>query len=116
MNLAFAVRVLSKDHSPENEALLQRIYEQRTSTMVRRDIILTMARWGVWFWLSDLRNRYRELSDTEKRAFIIASYTLRDEGRHWRRHIRRELSEFELLVKAWTSDKVRNNPDWVVPV
>ena len=116
MHLAYAIRILSKQHTPENENLLQQLYERRTSSMVRRTIILTMAHWRVWFWLSDLKNRFRELSDAEKRAFIIASYTLRDEGNHWRQHIRDELSLFELLVRDWASGRIQENPDWRVPV
>ena len=109
MHLAYAIRVLSKQHTQENENLLQQLYDLRTSSMVRRDIILTMAHWRAWPWLSDLTNRFRELSDAEKRAFIIASYTLRDQGRHWRRHIRDELSPFEILVLDWDPRGGRNN-------
>ena len=116
MHLAYAIRVLSKEHTPENEYLLQHLYQHRTSAMVRRDIILTMAHWRVWYWLSDLKNRFRELSDPEKRAFIIASYTLRDEGGHWRQQIRDELSPFERLIRDWASGRIQQNPDWRVPV
>ena len=116
MHLAYAIRVLSKQHTQENENLLQQLYEHRTSSMIRRDIILTMAHWRAWHWLSDLRNRFRELSDAEKRAFIIASYTLTEEGRHWRRHIRDELSPFEILVRDWASGRIQQDPDWRVPV
>lgn len=116
MHLAFAIRILSKEHTQENENLLQRIYLQRTATMVRRDIILTMAHWGVAYWLSDLRNRFRELSEAEKRAFIIASFILRDEGEHWRRALRREFSPFEILIGEWTSRRLQENPNWRIPV
>jgi hypothetical protein len=116
MHLAYAIRVLSNQHTQENENLLQQLYERRTSSMIRRDIILTMAHWRAWPWLSDLTNRFRELSGAKKRAFIIASYTLRDQGRHWRRHIRDELSPFEILVLDWASDRIQQDPDWRVPV
>lgn len=116
MHLAYAIRVLSKQHTQENENMLQQLYDLRTSSMIRRDIILTMAHWRAWPWLSDLMNRFRGLSDAERRAFIIASYTLRDEGRHWRRQIRNELSPFEKLVRDWASGRIEQDPDWRVPV
>lgn len=116
MHLAYAIRVLSKQHTPSNTQILQRLYLLRTSTMVRREIILTMAHWGEWYWLSDLKNRFRELKDDEKRAFIIASFTLREEGPHWRRYISREFSPFESLVRDWASHRIQRNPDWRVPV
>lgn len=116
MHLAYAIRILSKQHTQENEHLLQQLYQNRTSSMVRRDIILTMAHWGVSYWLSDLRNRFRELSDAEKRIFIIASYILKDEGAHWRRHVRDELSPFEMLIRDWASGRIQQNRDWRVPV
>lgn len=116
MHLAYAIRVLSKQYTPENTQLLQQLYQLRPSAMVRRDIILTMAHWGEWYWLSDLKNHFRELTDTERRAFIIASYTLREEGPHWRDPMRHEFSPFELLVRDWASHRIQENPDWRVPV
>lgn len=116
MHLAYALRILSKHHTPESSQLLQQLYRSRTSTLVRREIILTMAHWGEWYWLSDLKNHFRELTGSEKRVFIIASYTLREEGPHWREHISREFSPFELLVRDWASHRIQENPDWRVPV
>jgi hypothetical protein len=57
-----------------------------------------MARWEAGFWLSDLRNRFRMLSPLERRAFILASYRLTDEGQHWRRSIKREFTPFEMII------------------
>jgi hypothetical protein len=79
-HLCFAIRVISHSNSAENQSLLQQLYELRTSPIVRRDIILVLARWKEWYWLSDLRNRFRVLSGPERRAFIVASYMLKDEG------------------------------------
>jgi hypothetical protein len=115
IHLSFAIRVLSYVNSPDNQALLQKIYEERRSPLIRRDIILIFARWGEWYWLSDLRNRFRELSGPERRAFIVASYVLKDEGDHWRRHVRDELNPFETLILKWAGGK-KNNPKWVIPL
>lgn len=113
VHLGYAIRVLSHANTPSNQALLQQIYENRPSPLIRRDVILTMAKWGEWYWLSDKKNRFRELSGPERRALIVASYTLKDEGSHWRGHIKKELNPFELLILEWASEK-SNEAGWVV--
>ena len=112
-HVAFAIRVLSRKGDEETQGILEQLYERRTSPLIRRDIILTVAKWRGWYWLSDLRNRFRELSGPERRAFILASYVLRDEGSHWRRDIRGELSPFENLTRQWASQKSQD-PGWVI--
>lgn len=107
--LCFALRVLQHAHTQDNRQLLQEIYRERSSEIVRRDIILIMALWGDWCWLSDLRNKYRQLSAPEKRAFIIASYSLKDEGRHWREHIKKELNPFEDFIMKWAGERFGKN-------
>jgi hypothetical protein len=108
VHLSFAIRVLAHSNSPDNQALLQQVYEDRTSPIVRRDIILVLAKWGEWYWLSDIRNRFRELSGPERRAFIVASYVLKDEGDHWRKHISKELNPFEGFIMSWAGQKANN--------
>jgi hypothetical protein len=115
VHLAFAIRVLAHSNSPENQALLQQIYEERPSPIVRRDIVLVLARWGEWYWLSDIRNRFRELSGPERRAFAVASYILKDEGNHWRDHIDKELNPFEKFILGWAGQKA-NNRKWIIPL
>ena len=115
LNLLYAVRLLACSEGPENEETLNRIFKATTSVAIRRDIILAMARWGAWAWLSDLKNVFRTLSPMERRAFLVASYTMSDEGRHWRQHISPELSAFEDLVKVWASEKIQQT-GWRIPV
>jgi hypothetical protein len=107
LNLAYAVRLLSCEDCPENQEVLNKVYKETRSVPIRRDIILAMAKWRAWYWLSDLRAHFRTLSPAERRAFLISSYVLTDEGRHWRDHIGPELSPFENLVRTWASDKVK---------
>lgn len=114
--LAYAVRVLAARPSPGVQETLVKLYNDQTlSSLTRRDIILAMTRLGAWPWLSDKRNSFRPMSQSERRAFIIASYSLKDEGRHWRDHIRKELSPFESLVKKWAAEKVQQG-NWIVPL
>jgi hypothetical protein len=115
LHLSFAIRVIDHRNCAENQALLQQIYDRTTSPLVRRDIILVMARWGVWSWLSDQRNRFRTLSPPERRAFIVASYVLKDEGQHWRSHIRSELDPFEELIIKWAGEKAADLK-WKIPL
>ena len=115
LTLSYAIRLLSCSAGPENEETLNRVFKETNSISIRRDIILAMAKWKAWYWLSDLRGNFRTLSPAERRAFIIASYALTDEGRHWRDHIRDELSPFELIVRAWAAEKVQI-PGWSVPI
>jgi hypothetical protein len=115
LNLAYALRVVSCKASPEAEAVLVKIFKLSTSSLLRRDIILIMAKWKNWYWLSDLRASFRSLSVAERRAFIISSFSLRDEGRHWRQHTADEFSPFEQLVQRWASEKI-NQPGWSVPL
>jgi hypothetical protein len=115
LNLAYAVRLLSCEDGPENQEILNRVYKETRSIPIRRDIILAMARWHAWYWLSNLRSDFRTLSPAERRAFLIASYVLTDEGKHWREHIGPELSPFEHLVRTWASEKVPI-ADWSPPL
>ena len=116
LNLAYAIRLVACYHSPEAEAALAKIYKLPTSsTLLRRDIILAMAKWKNWWWLSDLRSSFRSLSSAERRAFIVASYALRDEGKHWRQHTSGEFTPFEQLVQDWVSQKV-NQSGWSIPL
>ena len=112
-HLAFAIRVLANRGDDETQALLEQLYEKKSSPLIRRDIILTMAKWRGWHWLSDLRNRFRELSGPERRAFILASYVLRDEGQHWRRNVRGEFTPFEELTREWASKKFQD-AEWKI--
>lgn len=111
IHLSYAVRVLAHFNEPEVVSLFQRIYETRSSPIIRRDIILAMARCGEWYWLSDIKNNFRQLSSPERRAFIVASYTLQDEGKHWREHAKIEFSPYEKTVLRWAGTKA-NTKGW----
>lgn len=116
MHMSFAIRVLAHSNTPQVQFLLQKLFDSRPSEIIRRDIILVMARWGEWYWLSDLKNRYRELSAPERRAFIASSFILKDEGKHWRDHMKKEFDPFEALVLKWASEKMHAQQDWSVPL
>jgi hypothetical protein len=115
LNLAYAIRLIAASDGPEKEEALNRVYGATQSSILRTDIILTMAKWRASYWLSDIKTKFRTLGPSERRAFIVASYVLTDEGNHWRNHIKRELSPFELLVRDWAEQK-SSSGNWSVPI
>lgn len=116
-NLAFALRVLAWDHSEETELLLAAIYKSSSSMMIKRDVILLMAFRNADYWLSNCRMAFSTLTGWEKRALLIASFTLGDEGKHWRDAVRDDQNSFDKLVLDWTADsKSKKGMEWKVPV
>jgi hypothetical protein len=116
-NLSYTLRVLSADFSEESERLLSLLYKQPLSMMIKKDIILMMAHRGADHWVSNCRKSYATLTVWERRAMLISSYILEDEGRHWRDSIKHELNDFEKLILTWAADAKQKNPQgWRVPV
>lgn len=116
-NLAFALRVLSQDDSEETEILLASVFRDSRSMMIRRDVILIMANRHADHWVSDCKNSFPTANGWERRALLIASYILGDEGEHWRRPLKKEQSGFDQLLMSWTDEnKKSKGPTWRVPV
>lgn len=116
-NLSYTLRVLCADFSEESERLLSLLYKQPLSMMIKRDIILMMAHRGADHWESNCRKSYATLTVWERRAMLISSYILEDEGRHWRDSVKHELNDFEKLILAWAAEAKQKNPQgWRVPV
>jgi hypothetical protein len=109
------VPVIAEHQTDENEAVLAQIYERDVAPFVKRAVILVMAKWGATYWLSDKKTRYAAMHAWVKRAFLLASYGLGDEGRHWRRAIRPSLSPFDELCREWMERRVAT-PGWGFPV
>lgn len=76
LTLQYAIRFLSLKHDEENRILLATIFRSDRNAAVKQDIILALARWNDWYWLSDLRSRFRTLSGVERKAFLITSFSL----------------------------------------
>lgn len=115
LNIQYAIRLLSETQSEEAAATLSKLYDTTSSEAIRRDIILIMAKWRNWTWLSDQKANFRKMSFWERRAYIIASYSLKDEGKHWREHTVDEFSPFEKLTRDWIAEKV-NKSGWEIPL
>lgn len=115
LNVQYAIRLLSVQNSEESRQLLYNIYSSDRSEGIKRDVILALARWRDWHWLSDVRSKFRTLDDVSRRGFVVASYGLADEGDHWRRNARRELTKFERLISEWGAEKTAI-ANWQIPL
>lgn len=121
VNFAYLVRVLAHSRSTENENLLIRLfgaqhgYAASPAPNVQRDIVLVMARWGATYWLRGLKGQWSTMHAWVQRAFFIASYSMGDEGRHWREANRRRLGEFDMIVADWRAAKAHDD-GWQIPI
>lgn len=115
LNLQYAVRLIAEHHTEEAISTLSSLYDGTNSDAIRRDIILVMAKWKNWIWLSDRRAYFRSMVPMQRRAFIIASYVLKDEGKHWRDHTKDEFSPFETITRDWIAGRI-NQAGWEVPL
>jgi hypothetical protein len=115
LHAAYAVRILSEMKTSDNEDALVALYNSFRGPLVRRDVILTMAKWREFAWLSDQINEYSGASPWERRAFIVASYFMKDAGSHWRQHMKSQFNPFELLVRDWASERAPQE-NWQIPI
>ena len=116
-NLSFAIRVLVIDNSEETEAVLVRLSREQHNMMIKRDLILSMANRGADYWISNCRKQYSTLTTWERRALIVSSYILEDEGKHWRDGIRKELNSYDQHLMKWAgSKKMAQGNAWHIPI
>lgn len=109
LNLSYCIQVLGQRRSGAKEELLVQIFETHQKPLIRRLVLLIMADWECHYWLSGLRRQYSGFSVWERRAFILASYVLGDEGDHWRRHAQRGWTPMDKLVRDWFSTRYPGN-------
>ena len=115
-NLSFAIRILAYDRAEETDALLIEVYERpRTNMMVKRDVLLAMTRRRVDYWLSAQLKQFSTATAWERRALIVASYILSDEGQHWRRRVREGLQDTDALFMQWVGEK-NSGQIWELPL
>ncbi len=121
LNLAYMIRVLSTVYAKESELLLIRLFNQphgfrsAPSPVIQRDIMLLLARWGARYWVTNQRSQFQHAHPWVRRAFEVASFTLEDEGRHWRQGQRRALPAYDQIVLEWASERI-NQPGWEIPL
>ncbi len=106
-HVAFSNRVISKHKSVKNQYYLTKVFEDHSDALVRRDIIIIFSNWMNFPWLSMYRAKFASASPWERRAFIMASYSMADEGRHWREHAKGRFDRFETLVRDWRAKRAQ---------
>lgn len=105
LNLSYYIQALSMRPTNDKDKILINIYEANASPLIRRLVILTMANWKRHYWITDLKKKYSSFTEFEKRAFIIASYILGDEGKYWRNYTKRTWTPMDNIVHRWFSDR-----------
>jgi len=111
LNLAYLVQVLRRRSSHKTETLFVKLFRSNTNSLVRREIILAWIAWHHNHSLTDLKKHFQALSKWERRAFIVASYSLKDEGSHWRDHNNSSFDPSEMIVRDWFAQRFNKNPD-----
>ncbi len=114
-NLAYTVRLLAEGNSDETDAILERLYQDSSNVVIRRDIILAMAKREADYWLSDIKNSFSTQSPWEKVATIIGSFILEDEGSYWRNAIRDQITPMQQLAMTWAGER-KNKRTWGIPL
>lgn len=109
LNVSYFIQTLAKRPSSRKEEILGEIFDRTPKPLIRRIIILVMANWECHYWLSHIKQNYSGLSEWEKRPYIISSYMLGDEGKHWRNHIKRTWNPMEIVVRDWFASRYQTN-------
>jgi len=104
-NQAFATRILAYDRSEKTAEIMISIYRTTDSMMLKRDIILGMARNGFGDWISTRLRDFRRVTPWERRALLVASYAAGPAGEDFRRLVSNELTPEEKLVAQWAEDR-----------
>ena len=105
VNRCYFVELLSRRRSWHKEQVLAAMYEESRNPLLRRMIIHTLANWNCHDFISAQLPHFSSLSPWERRALIIGSFCLGDEGRHWRSHRKGELNQIERIVKRWAAKR-----------
>jgi hypothetical protein len=99
------------DSTAHKERILIELYDRSSSSLVRKEIILVMAKWQATYWLSDILRKFGSLTKWEKKAFIVAAHHMNDEGDHWLNSIKHSLAADERTIRKWYKDRLHRNPE-----
>lgn len=105
INQAYALRILRHENDEENYFLSGRIFKSAPA-FLQRDIVIHMHNWGNADWISEQRRQWAHQHPWVRRALVLASYQLKDEGSHWRKGL--HLTPFDRIARDWMADRVSN--------
>lgn len=110
LNLAYASKLLAKENCDQTRILLVEIYSKNNNSIIITNIVTqAMIKWNQRYWLSDLKSKFHTMNSLQRRLFIIASYQLDDEGKHWREHNNKTFTFIEQLYLQWASKRKQEN-------
>jgi hypothetical protein len=104
VNLSYGLRVLKHENTEENVALAAALFAA-SPPFIQRDIVYLMYSWGATDWISDKRRQWSNQHPWVQRAIVLASYSLGDEGSHWRRRL--ALKGFDLVARDWMAARMQ---------
>ena len=107
INRLFLVQVLSRRHTATKESALVAMHSNAASRLLRRMIVHALANWGCRYFLKGELRSFASASPWERRALLVGSFCLGDEGRHWRKHTRDTFQPVEQLITSWAADRKR---------
>lgn len=109
LNISFVIRLLSKENTVENQIILIDLYNSNSdSLLINLLITQTMTKWNTFYWISELKRNFSTMSSWQRRLFIIASYLLGDEGKHWQEHNKSKFNFIDKLYKSWGAKRKEN--------
>jgi hypothetical protein len=111
LNISYLLQVYGQRKSAAKERILIDLYDRSDSTLVRREIILVMAKWKATYWLSDVLRRFGSLSKWEKKTFIVAAHHMNDEGEKWLDHAKFTFLPDERAIRKWYKDRLHRIPE-----
>jgi hypothetical protein len=108
-NMGHALRVLGCRTSSENLEACARVYRKSGSQMVKQEAILAMAKMGAESRLKELLERWADMGPWERRALLVASHMLGEQGRRWRNQVAAEFTPFDHLCDKWAAARAETN-------
>ena len=110
LNLSYYIQALSRRQCTKKEQILVEIFDQTVSHLLKRQVIRVLSEWKCHHWISDRLQNFNTFTEWERRAFIIGSYCLGEEGRHWRRNSKQSFGPAEKLIKNWAKIRYQKTP------
>ncbi|MFV7666734.1 RNA-directed DNA polymerase [Shewanella algae] len=102
LNLAYVVKLFSKENNVEGQTVLTEIHRSNTdSILITLVVTQAMAKWNTHYWLSELRRTSPTMTPWQRRLFIVSSYLLGDEGKHWLAHNKAKFNFIDEIYREW---------------
>ena len=85
-----------------DSTVLTEIHRSNTdSILITLVVTQAMAKWNTHYWLSELRRTFPTMTPWQRRLFIVSSYLLGDEGKHWLTHNKAKFNFIDELYRDW---------------